>query len=113
MQEATFLKAKLELRAAAKEVGQDTRTLEASGKRMISAANAVIVFGDPTASYQATKLINSLRPYIGHALRQFPGFNTGVNPWLKMDQNKFEDLFPDPDPKNSPPAKKVEGDVFR
>jgi len=56
--------------------------------------NALRSLGDRISEHQANVVAKSLKYYILHAVRQFPGCEQGLSAFLKFDEKPFSSLFP-------------------
>ena len=74
------------------------------GLRMAAAIAAGRGLGNDTLNHQLNEINRGLRLFLGHALKNYPGFDTGATPFLHLDERKFASIFPDP--KTSTPPKR-------
>lgn len=68
--------------------------LKDRGIRLGTVLNAGQSLDDPLLQFQCNKLRLSLRPYLLHAVAGYPGCNTGLSPFLKLDETTYGDLAP-------------------
>ena len=66
------------------------------GRRTMATVTLARGLGDDALIYECAQITRGLRFYLGYALRQFPGMDGGVTPFLKLDEKTFESVFPEP-----------------
>lgn len=86
------------------EGGGHIGTMRDWGARLNAAVAAGRALGDETLQYQCAELTRGLRYFLGHALKSFPGMDTGQSAFLHLDERTYSSMFPDP--ATSTPAKK-------
>jgi hypothetical protein len=90
------------------EGGQHIATMQDWGARTLAAVAACRSLGNETLNYECAQITRGLRVFFGHALRGFPGMDSGAGPFLHLDDRTFKEIFPDP-ATSTPTKRKAKG----
>ena len=75
-------------------VGRKIAELGEEAANLLAVLNAAQALDDELLRFECNKIRLSLKAYVLYSIRQWPGCDTGLTPFLKLDAKRFEELAP-------------------
>lgn len=75
-------------------VGRKIAELGEEAANLLAVLNAAQALDDELLRFECNKIRLSLKAYVLYAIRPWPGCDTGLTPFLKLDAKRFEELAP-------------------